>query len=82
MAMERPVVATNTGGNAEILQDGRTGLLVPAGDPGALADAIAWIFAHAEEAKTMAAAGREWALANCREEVRCRKVESLYAESL
>jgi glycosyltransferase involved in cell wall biosynthesis len=40
-ASRLPVVATNVGGNDEIVLHERTGLLVPAGDPGALADAMA-----------------------------------------
>jgi glycosyltransferase involved in cell wall biosynthesis len=39
MALERAVVATDCGGNRELVADG-TGLLVPARDVGALADAI------------------------------------------
>jgi len=40
MAAGLAVVATNVGGNAEALEDGRFGLLVPARDPAALARAI------------------------------------------
>jgi glycosyltransferase involved in cell wall biosynthesis len=40
MAMGKPVVATNAGGVPEIVDDGRTGLLIPPRDEGALADAI------------------------------------------
>ena len=36
-----PVVATATGGTPSVLRDGHNGLLVPAGDAAALADAIA-----------------------------------------
>ncbi|MCC7281741.1 MAG: glycosyltransferase family 4 protein [Acetobacteraceae bacterium] len=39
-AMGRPVVATNHGGAAETVLDGATGLLVPPGEPAALAAAI------------------------------------------
>lgn len=39
-AMGRPVVATDHGGAAETVIGGETGLLVPPGDPGALAGAI------------------------------------------
>jgi L-malate glycosyltransferase len=40
MALGRPVVATDVGGNAELVLDGRTGLLVPREDERAMADAI------------------------------------------
>lgn len=40
MAMARPVVATDVGGNREIVREGRTGHLVPVGDAPALADRI------------------------------------------
>ena len=41
MAAGAPVVSTNVGGVPFILQDGVTGLLVPAGDYAAMADAVA-----------------------------------------
>ena len=37
---ERPVIATSVGGLPESIDDGRTGILVPPGDPNALARAI------------------------------------------
>ena len=40
MASGLPVVATAVGGNPELVDDGRTGRLVPAADPQALATAI------------------------------------------
>lgn len=36
-----PIVATDAGGNPELIRDGENGLLVPAGDTGALAEALA-----------------------------------------
>jgi sugar transferase (PEP-CTERM/EpsH1 system associated) len=40
MATGLPVIATDTGGNPELVADGRTGQLVPVGDADALAEAI------------------------------------------
>jgi len=40
MAHSRPVIAYANGGPAEIVDDGRTGLLVPFGDVGALSAAM------------------------------------------
>jgi glycosyltransferase involved in cell wall biosynthesis len=37
---DRPVIATNVGGLGEVVKHGATGLVVPPGDPAALADAI------------------------------------------
>lgn len=40
MAAGLPVVATRVGGTAEAVQDGENGLLVPSGDPAAIAQAV------------------------------------------
>jgi len=40
MAAGRPIVATAVGDNARVLTDGETGILVPPGDPDALATAL------------------------------------------
>jgi glycosyltransferase involved in cell wall biosynthesis len=58
MAASRPVVATRVGGNPEAVEDGVTGRLVPASDPRALADAIAFLFDHRDVARAMGEAGR------------------------
>ena len=41
LALGRPVVASAVGGLVEVVADGPDGILVPPGDPVALADALA-----------------------------------------
>lgn len=59
-AMAKPIVATAVDGTAEVVQDGTTGLLVPPGDPVALAEAIRVILRNSTRAKEMGEAGRRW----------------------
>ena len=58
MAAALPVVATTVGGNAEVVEDGRTGILVPARDPEALAGAMADLLASPERRRALGDAGR------------------------
>jgi len=58
-AAGRPVVASRAGGVAEVVRDGETGLLVPPGDPAALAAALARLAADPEEAARMGRTGAE-----------------------
>ena len=54
-----PVVASDVGGLPELVEDGRTGFLVPVGDAQALADRILTLLRDAALRQTMGAAGRE-----------------------
>lgn len=58
MASGLPVVATAVGGNPELVDDGRTGRLVPAADPQALALAIREYVVNPEMAKRQGSAAR------------------------
>lgn len=58
MATGLPVVATDVGGNAELVVDGTTGLVVPAADPQAMARAIAALACEPTAAEAMGRAGR------------------------
>ena len=59
MALAKPVVATRVGGNPEVVEDGRTGLLVPPEDPVALARAVRFLLDHPAEAAAMGQRARE-----------------------
>ena len=58
MACEVPVVTTAAGGIPELVRGGENGLVVPAGNPAALAEAIARLFDDRALAGRLAAAGR------------------------
>ncbi|MBT2479728.1 glycosyltransferase [Streptomyces sp. ISL-94] len=58
MACGRPVVASAVGGQLDTVVDRETGRLVPPGDPGALAEAVAELLADAGLREAYGAAGR------------------------
>ncbi len=58
MALGKPIVATRVGGVAELLGDGEAGLLVPARDPPALAEAIGTLLLDPARAAALGEAGR------------------------
>jgi alpha-maltose-1-phosphate synthase len=58
MACGTAVVGSRVGGVPEVVADGETGLLVPPGDPAALADAINVLLAAEHRAAQMGRLGR------------------------
>ncbi len=58
MATGLPVVATRVGGADELVEENRTGILVPARDPRALADAIGSLVRNPARRHSMGDAGR------------------------
>jgi glycosyltransferase involved in cell wall biosynthesis len=58
MALKIPVIATPVTGIPELVEDGRTGLIVPERDPAALAAAIRRLLEEPETARRLAEAGR------------------------
>lgn len=59
-----PCVVTDVGGNAEIINDGISGLLVPSGDPTRLATAMGKLCDSSSARDAMGNAARDWALKN------------------
>ena len=78
MAMALPVVASDVGGIPEIVDAGRTGVLVPPEDAAALASAIAALDRDRALAHQMGAAGRARVLAEFSMEVMADRYERLY----
>lgn len=58
MAMGKPIVATEVGGNSEAIIQGETGFLVPSGHPEMIADALLKLMADESLRKKMGRSGR------------------------
>jgi glycosyltransferase involved in cell wall biosynthesis len=82
LAMNRPVISSDVAGNRELVTHMRTGLLVPPGDPAALADAIDRMLVDHDLARDCAARGRELVLELCTEDKRAARVERAYRQLL
>lgn len=59
MACGTPIVSTNVGGPLETVVDGKTGFLVPPGDPLAIAEAVLRLLQDKELRETMGREGRQ-----------------------
>jgi glycosyltransferase involved in cell wall biosynthesis len=81
MACGLPIVATNVGGLPDLVDDGRTGLLVPPADVRALREALAAIANKPDLAKEMGEAGRQKVGAFMASSVVAR-IEGIYGSAL
>ncbi|MBA7597476.1 D-inositol 3-phosphate glycosyltransferase [subsurface metagenome] len=78
MAMGKPVVATNVGGNPETITDGQTGILVPPKDPIALSEAIISLLKDRSRAIEMGKKGRRRVKENFGRERMVQETEKIY----
>ena len=82
MAAGLPTIASHVGGVAELVQDGVTGLLVPAEDANALAGALLRFLRDPEQARQIANNGQQFAVENFSFERLIREIDELYSELL
>jgi len=82
MAAARPVVVTAVGGNTEVVADGKTGVVVPPGDPGAIARAVMDLLHDRERAARLGAAACDDVTRRFGARARVAELEALYAERL
>ncbi len=75
MACGVPVVSTPSGSISEFIDDGVTGLLVPEGEPPALADALALVLINGERRRELARRARAEALRRFDARTNIRSVE-------
>jgi L-malate glycosyltransferase len=82
MAAGLPSVVSRVGGNAELIKDGVTGLLVPPEDSSALSAAMLKLLRDPALARRIAESGHEFVVRNFSFERLVREVEELYSELL
>jgi len=80
MALGKPVVSTAVSGNPEAVIPGKTGLLVPVGDPASMARAILVILSNPCLARRLGNNGRRWASRVFPDDRRVGIMEELYRE--
>jgi glycosyltransferase involved in cell wall biosynthesis len=77
-AAAKPVIASDLGGMSELVKHGERGLLIPPGDPGALAEAMRWMASHREDAHTMGEQALEYVSRNHSADAHYEKLTALY----
>ena len=82
MAAGRPVVATNVGGAAEAVIDGKTGYLVGTDDDAALAERLGELLSDPNKANALGAAGRKVVEENFSTDAQLAATVALYEEVL
>ncbi|CAA6605743.1 putative glycosyl transferase [Rhodospirillaceae bacterium LM-1] len=81
-AAGKPVVATRVGGLPELVQEGKTGLLVPPGDPLSLARAIEKLATDPDLAKRLTENAKALAMADLRMDRQMEATLSIYSKAL
>lgn len=82
MFMEKPVVATDVGGVPEIIDDGRSGFVVPPGDPAAMAEAVLKLLRDKALRENMGRQGKRVLLERFRAEDYLQRVTGVYGKIL
>jgi glycosyltransferase involved in cell wall biosynthesis len=82
MALARPVVATAVGGNAELVEDGVSGLIVAPRDVATLAAAVVRLLGDAELASRLGTAARARVRDHFSPELRALRLVAVYREAL
>jgi glycosyltransferase involved in cell wall biosynthesis len=82
MAAGLPTIASRVGGNAELIEDGVTGVLVPREDAAALSRAMLRLLRDPDLSLRISTNGRRLAMENYSFERLVREVSGLYSELL
>jgi glycosyltransferase involved in cell wall biosynthesis len=82
MVMGKPVIATNVGGIPDVVRDGRTGFLIPPGDPAKLAEKVIQLARDPGLRQSMGAAGEQRITEQFSAATMVRKIVEVYEEQL
>lgn len=82
LAMEKPVVASDVGGNRELVINGEVGFLVPPRDPKNASEAILKLLKDKDLRKNFGKKGRERVKENFSSQIRILKIEKIYKNIL
>ncbi|HEY8180660.1 MAG TPA: glycosyltransferase, partial [Thermoanaerobaculia bacterium] len=78
MAMQKPVIATDCGGNGELVSSRDVGWLIPSRNVKALADAMRDVLDHRDRASAVARNARRHVVRGFSKELRISRLENLY----
>lgn len=78
----RPVIATDVGGNREVIKDGETGIIVPSGDYYGLARAILQLLDDDTRCRDMGNRAREYITREFDFDEMISKIENVYKDAL
>ncbi len=81
MSAGLPVIGTNVRGIQDIVEHGRTGLLVPSDDPGKLAEALIRVIDDSELARQLSRSGREYVIKEHGFEAWIARYEALFSST-
>jgi glycosyltransferase involved in cell wall biosynthesis len=80
MAMEKPVIATNAGGNDELVSSREVGWLIPMKDRAALTNALREVIENPARRAAVGKAARQHVMNGFSKELRITRLEGLYSE--
>ncbi len=79
-AMALPIVTTDVGGNAELIENGKTGLVVPPADIESLRAALEALLANPLLARSLGLAARKMVVKTMTDSLRAERMESIYRQ--
>ncbi|PIE36200.1 MAG: hypothetical protein CSA53_08140 [Gammaproteobacteria bacterium] len=78
MACGRPVICTNVKGSREAVLEGKTGFILPLGDPQRLADKMLWCIEHRQQLEQLGANARQHVVKHYSEQDVLERLAAVY----